>query len=106
MSERTTVNGAPCVRDQAGNEWYATDEGGIFFDGEGDCELHGEDLRWLLSPEARGEPAPSPQTVEPMGAWAGLARWFSVQARDRRIGCNDKPHWKVWAERNDDVLEV
>lgn len=60
MSERTSVNGAPCVRDQAGNEWFATEEGGIYFDGEGsdDCELHGEDLRWLLAEHTVPESTP------------------------------------------------
>lgn len=45
---------------------------------------------------------------EPMAGWAALARWCSVDARDRRIGCNEYTtgRWKVWAEWNDDVVDV
>jgi hypothetical protein len=72
MAERTTVNGAECIRDQEGNEYYVTDEGGLYIDGEvTDEALSGEDLAWLL--RHRYVPAVPPRQQDGDGEYPCLA---------------------------------
>lgn len=39
--------------------------------------------------------------------WVDLAHWCSVDAKARRLACNEYAtgRWKVWAEWNDDAIE-